>query len=203
MLSSSAKEATPPSRMLPDSPVRPCASCGKPQSGPRRGNSTNSTNITGSPRPAARADRPAARLRAGRPTGMWASTWAVSRPHTAIKSHKPVSRDCEYKKCVSTRKKPRKNTTRASRRARSSKVLSDISTTSSVMPAALPSKVFSPQKVSADAAMSKLLMTQRLGSAAAVKARRARQASRVTDITPHQGGRCSRWGAMVQAMTAS
>jgi hypothetical protein len=78
---------------------------------------------------------------------MCASASAVSSPHTETSIASAVSSDCEYRKLVSTRKKPRKKTTIASRRARSSSVFSAISTTSIVTPASLPSSVrFGPQR---------------------------------------------------------
>jgi hypothetical protein len=52
-----------------------------------------------------------------------------------------VASDCEKKKFVSIVKKPRKKMTKASRRARSSSVLSASSATISVTPASRPSSV--------------------------------------------------------------
>ena len=92
-----------------------------------------------------RAARPAACRSAGRPTGMCASTRAVSQPHTDSSIHAAMPSDCEYSSCVSTTKKPRKNSTSASRRARSSSVFIDSSATSSATPASLPSSVRSLQ----------------------------------------------------------
>ena len=140
-LSSLATSATPPSVSVPDRPVRAPASCGSAHKGPTRGNSRNSATITGMPNSVARAARPPASRSAGRPTGMCASTSAVSRPQTAMIMAAATGSVCEYRKLVSTRKKPRKNTTSASRRARSSRVLSTISITSRVTPASLPSSV--------------------------------------------------------------
>ena len=52
-----------------------------------------------------------------------------------------VNSDCEKKKLVNMVKKHRKNTTKASRRARNSSVLSVSSTTISVTPGSRPSTV--------------------------------------------------------------
>ena len=74
----------------------------------------------------------------GLPTGMLASTSALSKPHTDTSIASATSRLCEYKNCVRIRKKPRKNTTNASRRARSSSVLMAISDTAIATPGSLP-----------------------------------------------------------------
>ena len=84
-----------PRRMLPDKPVCPAASCGMPHSGPMRGNSKNSTTITGAPSKAVRAASAATLGRAGRPTGMWASTSAVNKPQTDSTMDSATSSDCE------------------------------------------------------------------------------------------------------------
>ena len=55
MLSSCATSATEPSFMLFDRPVVEMPSCGTPQSGPMRGNSTNSSAMIGAPSSAVRA----------------------------------------------------------------------------------------------------------------------------------------------------
>ena len=166
-----------------------------------RGNSKNSSSISGSPHSAARAATVAARHSGGRPTGMCDSASAVSRPHTATSSHKPVSSDCEYRKLVSTRKKPRKKTTSASRRARSSSVFSAISTTSMVMPASLPSRVLSPHSVRPAASTSTAAISQRPGRAAPTRASRARHNSSATVRLPHHSGKCSRCGVLAHAST--
>ena len=60
-----------------------------------RGNSTNSSAITGAPSSAVRAARPEAWRRLGWPTGMWASTSAVSRPQIEISIATATASDCE------------------------------------------------------------------------------------------------------------
>ena len=127
--------------MLFDRPVGVAPSLGTPHSGPMRGNSANINTISGAPSSAVRAASEPARLRLGRPTGMLASTSAVSSPHTDTSMAAATAIDCEYRKCVRIKKKPRKNTTKASRRARSSSIFSAISATAIVTPASLPSSV--------------------------------------------------------------
>ena len=140
-LSSSASSATDPMRMRSDSPVPAMPSPGTPHSGPMRGKSTNSSTMIGAPKAAVRAASHEAWRRLGWPTGMCASTSAVSKPHTETSIASATTSDCEYRKWVSTMKKPRKKTTKASRRARSSSVFSAISATSKVMPGSLPSRL--------------------------------------------------------------
>ncbi len=201
--SSLAISAIAPMRIEPDSPVLPAASCGTPHSGPMRGNSRNSATISGAPSNAARAATLPAWRSDGLPTGMCASTSAVSRPHTDSSMAAAVSSDCEYRKFVSTRKKPRKNTTSASRRARNSSVFSDISTTSMVTPASLPKSVRSVHSVSTAATSSTPATAQRLGSGALLSARCARQNSMRPVSAMHQGARCAVCGRIVQPITAS
>ena len=133
---SCARLATLPTCMLADRPVRPVRpSAGTPHKGAMRGNSINSTTMTGAPITAMLPAVRAAAHSGGLPTGMCAITSDVSSPHTASKMPAAVSRLCEYKKCVSNVNRLKKNTTNASRRARSSSVLSASMTTTSVMPA--------------------------------------------------------------------
>ena len=79
-----------------DRPVVETPSCGTPQSGPMRGKSTNSSDHhrraeqRGARRP---ARPPGARL--GWPTGMCASTSAVSSPHTETSIATATGSDCE------------------------------------------------------------------------------------------------------------
>ena len=84
--------------MMFDRPVVETPSCGTPQSGPMRGNSTNSSAITGAPSSAVRAARPLAWRRLGWPTGMCASTSAVSRPQIETSIAPATASDCEYRK---------------------------------------------------------------------------------------------------------
>ena len=60
-----------------------------------RGNSTNSSIITGAPSSAVRAASPLACARLGWPTGMCARTSAVSSPQTETSIAIPTSIDCE------------------------------------------------------------------------------------------------------------
>jgi hypothetical protein len=141
MLSSLAISFIAPNSSWLDRPVLPMASVGTPHSGAMRGNSTNSSTMTGRPSAVVPAAWRAAMAMLGTPVGICASTTAASSPHSDTSEPMAVSSDCEYRNCVSTRKKPRKNTTKASRRARSSSVFSAISMTSSVMPASRPTSV--------------------------------------------------------------
>ena len=95
MLSSCATSATEPMRIVFDSPVAETPSCGTPQSGPTRGNSTNSSAMIGAPNSAVRADSAAAWRRLGWPTGMCASTSAVSSPQTETSIAAATAIDCE------------------------------------------------------------------------------------------------------------
>ncbi len=81
--------------MVFDRPVVEMPSCGTPQSGPMRGKSTKSSAITGAPKSAVRAASPLAWRRLGCPTGMCASTSAVSRPHTETSIATATGSDCE------------------------------------------------------------------------------------------------------------
>ena len=140
-LSSCATDATEPSRMLLDKPVGVAPSLGTPHSGAMRGNSMNISTISGAPKKAVRADSQPTCLRLGRPTGMLANTSEVSSPHTDTNIATPTAIDCEYKKWVRIKKKPRKNTTKASRRARASSIFKAVSATVMVTPGSLPSTV--------------------------------------------------------------
>jgi len=93
--SSLATSAIEPIFIVFESPVFEMPSCGTPQSGPMRGKSRNSSAITGAPRRAVRAARPPACFRLGWPTGMWARTTAVSRPHTDTSIATATGSDCE------------------------------------------------------------------------------------------------------------
>ncbi len=84
-----------PMRMVPESPVLAPASRGMPQSGATRGNSTNSSTMTGAPNSAKRPARPAACAKLGWPTGMCASTTAASRPQTETIIAVAMAIDCE------------------------------------------------------------------------------------------------------------
>ena len=141
-LLSSARLAMVPTRMLALRPLRPVmASEGTPHNGAMRGNSTNSTAMMGAPRSAIQPAVRAAWESGGRPTGMWLLTRAVSKPSNPTSIAKAVSRLCEKKKFDSSVKKPRKKTTKASRCARNSSVLSASSTTMNVTPASRPRMV--------------------------------------------------------------
>jgi len=78
-----------------DRPVFATPSCGTPHSGPMRGNSTNSSTMIGAPSSAVRAASRLAWRRLGWPTGMWASTSAVSRPQTETSIAAATASDCE------------------------------------------------------------------------------------------------------------
>ena len=93
--SSLATSVTEPSRIVFDKPVVEMPSCGTPQSGPMRGNSTNSSAITGAPNRAVRAASQLAWRRLGWPTGMWARTTAVRRPQTETSIAAATGSDCE------------------------------------------------------------------------------------------------------------
>ena len=79
--------------MVFDRPVFEMPSCGTPQSGPMRGNSTNSSAITGAPSSAVRAASPPAWRRLGWPTGMWARTSGGEQaPHRDQHRHRDRQR---------------------------------------------------------------------------------------------------------------
>ena len=172
-----------------DKPMPARWSCGTPHSGLMRGNSTNISTISGAPSsavlPASRAAMPSD----GLPTGMLASTSALSSPHTDTSIARPTSRFCEYRNCVRIRKKPRKNTTNASRRARSSSVLMAINDTTIATPGSRPSKDWNDHSVSPVASSSTASSTQRPGNAAPVSASQARASSTVAVSAAHHGGR--------------
>ena len=95
-LSSSASLATDPTCMLALRPLRPTiASLGMPQSGAMRGNSRNSSTITGAPSSAMPPAVRAARASGGLPTGKCASTSTVSSPSSATSMLNAVNSDCE------------------------------------------------------------------------------------------------------------
>ena len=88
-----------------------------------------------------------------------------------------TSSDCEKKKLASSVKKPRKKITIASRRARSSSVLSTSSMMISVTPASRPTMVLCETMVSTSAISSRPPLIQRLGSGRWVHASQARHSS--------------------------
>ena len=85
--------------------------------------------------------------------------------------------DCEKKKLASRVKKPRKKITIASRRARSSSVLSTSSMMISVTPASRPTIVRCDSTVSAMATTSSPALIQGLGSGFCAQASQPRQSS--------------------------
>ncbi|MNT11429.1 hypothetical protein D3C72_1463080 [compost metagenome] len=141
MPSSCASDAMLPTVISSESPVFPAFGLGTPHSGDMRGKSTNRASVSGAPMAIIFSDRPAAYLSEGWPTGMCALTKAVSRPTRPIAMARAVSSDCECRKLASSAKKPRKNTTMASRRARISRVLSASSMLMRVTPASEPTMV--------------------------------------------------------------
>ena len=164
MLSSRAKLAIVPTRMSALNPDFPCKGPpGVPHKGASRGNSMNSTTMMGAPNSAIFPAIFAAAISGGLPTGMCALTKAVNKPISATSMAKAVSSDCENKKLLSMQKKPRKNTTNASRCARSSNVLSASNITSKVTPASRPKIVLCVANVAATATTSKVTNHQRFG----------------------------------------
>ena len=137
-LSSCARSATPPSRIVSDRPVLAPASAGTLHSGPKRGKNTYSASITGTPITRHREAAPRAASKVGRPTVRCASTSELSSPSTAATISTAMKMACENRNCVRIRKKPREVMTKASRRARSSKVLSAARMVTSVTPACRP-----------------------------------------------------------------
>ena len=184
-----ASKATEPMFMLFDRPMPARWSCGTPHSGLMRGNSTNMMAISGAPSSAVLPASRAAMRSDGLPTGMLASTSALSKPHTDTSIASATSRLCEYRNCVRIRKKPRKNTTNASRRARSSSVLRAISDTAMATPGSLPSRVWNDHSVSPAASTSTPSSVQRPGSADPLSASRARASSTAALSAAHHGGR--------------
>jgi hypothetical protein len=155
--------------------------------GATRGKSRNSATTSGRPVSRRRAERANACRNGGRPagcfmsrfrfSGRWANTSAATSNHTAMPMASAVTSDCECRKLASTRKNPRKKTTVASRRVRSSRVLSADITTSSVTPAEDSSKDWWLASVPAEAPSSASTSNQRDGSAPLRQASHARQAS--------------------------
>ena len=203
-LSSRASWAMLPTRMSSDRPVRPfCMSVGRPHSGAMRGNSTNSAAMMGAPssamRPAMRSDC----ARGGRPTGIWAFTSAASSPSSASSMAAATGRAWEKKKLDSSVKKPRKNTTMASRRPCSSSVLRPSSITISVTPASRPRIVRCVSSVAPRTSVSSRPITQRPGSGRPRQASCPRQASSARQMAVAQGGRWPVSGSTIQAITPS
>ncbi len=204
MASSSASSATLPTLMVEDSPLLPvCASLGRPHSGGRRGNSTNSTIITGAPANAILHASQADSRRRGSPTGRCALTRAVSRPSSPISIAAAVSSDCERKNPVSRVKKPRKKITKASRRALNSSVFSASRLTTSVTPASWPSRVPWVTRVAMVAAASRPSSHQRPGNGRPVNASVPRHSSTATTSAAHQAGRYAACGNTIQPISSS
>ena len=134
---------------------------------------------------------------------MCALTSAVNRPSMATSMAAAVSRDCEKKKLVSIVKKLRKKTTKASRRARNSSVLSVSNTTISVTPASRPSRVRCVNRVAPMVRTSRTASHQRDGKGRAVQASQPRQSSTPAASRLHQTGRLPICGRITQAITAS
>ena len=165
MLSSNANLAMLPTCMLADRPLRPLiASPGTPHSGAMRGNSTNSTAITGAPSRAIQPAVLAACSSGGLPTGMWVLTSAVNSPSRAINMAAATKSDCEKKKFVSIVKKLKKKITNASRLARSSSVFRASRITINVTPASRPNSVRWVKTVAATVTTSSASSHQREGS---------------------------------------
>ena len=203
-LSSRASWAMLPTRMSSDRPVRPfCMSVGRPHSGAMRGNSTNSAAMMGAPssamRPAMRSDCASG----GRPTGIWAFTSAASSPSSASSMAAATGRAWEKKKLDSSVKKPRKNTTMASRRPCSSSVLRPSSITISVTPASRPRMVRWVYSVPATAITSGTASTQRVGSGRPLKASQPRHSINPAASRLAQAGNTLTCGAMTHAITTS
>jgi hypothetical protein len=193
-----------PMLICPARPLRPASvSAGTPHSGAMRGNSRKSASMMGAPSSAMRAAVRIDCASGGRPTGRWALTRAVSRPSSATSMAAAVASDCENRKLASSVKKPRKNTTMASRRARSSSVLSASSMTMRVTPASVPTMVRCVSSVSPTASASSAPTTQRPGSGRARQASQPRQASSAMASAMVQAGKWPASGPMQQATTAS
>ena len=193
-----------PTFITPDSPLRPAmVSLGMPHSGAMRGNSKNSAAMMGAPSSAMVPARRNACASGGRPTGMWALTSAVSSPSSATSMATAVGSDCEKKKLLSIVKKPRKNTTMASRRARTSSVLSASSITMSVTPASRPRMVWWVNRVPATATASNPATAQRPGSCRPFQASQPRHSSTAPAIRLAHAGRWATCGAITQAITTS
>jgi hypothetical protein len=159
--------------------------------------------MMGAPMAAMPAAMRAACASEGRPTGMWAFTSAVSRPSSASRMPAAVGSDCEWKKCVSRVKKARKNTTKASRRARISSVLSASSTTMSVTPASCPKRVLCVAQVAASVSASRPMRHGQPGSGRPRSAKVVRQTSTPAASAVHHHGMWPTCMAITQAITAS
>ena len=202
--SSSTRLAMLPMLISPDRPLRPRASsAGMPHSGAMRGKSRKSASMIGAPSSAMRAAMRIDCASGGRPTGRCAFTRAVSRPSRAISIIAAVTSDCDTKKLLSRVKKPRKKITIASRRARSSSVLSDSRTMMSVTPASRPMMVRNVRSVSPTPSASSAPVSQRLGSGRPCQVSQPRQASTPAARAVVQPGRVGSCAEITQAMTAS
>jgi hypothetical protein len=204
MLSSRARLAMVPTCIVADKPLRPLmASLGTPQSGARRGNSKNSSTMTGAPNRVIEPAMRAACSKGGLPTGIWALTRAVRRPSSAISMAPAVKSDCEKKKLLSIMKKLRKNTTKASRRARSSSVFKASSTTIRVRPASRPSRVLWVNSVAPTVSTSSNQSHQRAGNGRSVTASQPRHSMTAPLSRLHHSGRWLTCGNTTQAITPS
>jgi hypothetical protein len=204
MLSSSARLAILPTCMLAERPLRPVmASLGIPHSGAKRGNSRNSTAMTGAPSSTMTPAVRAAWASGGLPTGICALTSAVSSPMSPTSMAAAVASDCEKKKFVSIVKKPRKKTTKMSRRARSSSVLSASRTTISVTPASRPSTVRCVTRVAPMAMASTPSSHHVPGSGLDATASQPRHSSTAAASTLHHHGRLPTCGRITQPITSN
>ena len=149
--------------------------------------------------PAVRADSRSG----GLPTGLWAFTSAVSRPSSPTTMEAAVSSDCEKKKFVSIVKKPRKKMTKASRRARSSSVLSASSRVVRVTPASRPSTVLWVSRVPAMAASSMPSSHQRPGRGRVCQASQPRHSRHPPASAVAHSGSTLSCGSITQPTTSS
>ena len=134
---------------------------------------------------------------------MWALTSTVKSPSVPRTMLKAVSKDCECKKLLIMQKKPRKNTTKASRRARNSIVLRVRSTTSSVIPASRPSRVLWVNHVAAKVAARRPSNHHRPGNGRLWTASQPRHSRTVPAHAPLHNGRWGSWGIKTEAMTSN
>ena len=134
---------------------------------------------------------------------MCALTKAVSKPSSASSMAKAVSSDCEKKKLLSMQKNPKKNTTKASRWARSSRVLRASKITIMVTPASRPSRVRWVAQVALMATTKIKASHQWLGKGLDCQASAPRQSNTKATRALHHTGRCPTCGSTTMAITAS
>ena len=174
-----------------------------PHKGAKRGNSINSAAMMGAPSSISRPAVLMGTLSGGLPAGICALTTAASSPHSPSNMASASAKLCPNKKWVMMMKKPKKNTTKASRRARSSRVFRQSSTTARVTPPSRPAKVLWLTQVPSMAAANSATRQAKPGKGLFCQANTARQSNTPAAKALHHSGRCAACGAITHAITPS